>query len=71
MDWISFFYGTLAGALICSVVAASLWVGWIRRMVRKHMAEVDADCERIKSNIEETRRSIKRGARRSDHRFQL
>lgn len=71
MDWISFFYGTLVGVLVCSVVASTLWLGWIRRMVSKHIAEIEADRERIKADVEETRQSIKRGARRSDHRFQL
>ncbi len=71
MDWISFFYGTLAGAFICSFVASSLWVGCIRHIVRKHITQVEEDRKRISADVEETRQSIKRGARRSDHRFKL
>lgn len=64
----SFFAGFAAGWICAAIVfAAFLWFMFLRPEVRK----ANERAERIGREIAETRESIRKGARRSEHRFQL
>ena len=71
MDWLRYVSLALAGISLVAATISLIFARKVHRITSANAARLKAEAERIEREFEESSADIRRGGRRTDHRFKL